>query len=207
MTLHDSFPHCSARELARGVSMSLLSTRRLASIGKCLARVRKVEGDTVEVGVAAGGTSRLIVAGSNRRHWACDTFDGLCDVGEHDRGLTNKMFKNVFPPVAKELAEYRERVQFVAGYFPTSAPEAMRVARYAFVHIDVDTYESINNCFRFFESRMSPGAIIALDDVLDGGCSGAQKAWREIVAQGSDRWAIYRREDPQVVVKFKELRT
>lgn len=199
-----AFDACPPEHAERGARLSLLKRGPLLSIGRCLQEVRGLPGDTAEVGIASGGTTRLIAAGSGgRRHWACDTFDGLADVGAHDAGLTNKMFQNVLPPVREELADLAN-VRIVAGYFPASADAEMRGAAFAFVHIDVDTYQSILNCFEFFAPRMVPGGLIALDDVLpkDSGCPGAQRAWREIYAQRPRSWAVFSETPPQIVVRF-----
>lgn len=198
-----AFGAMDSSEVNRCASVSLLTRQRLASIGECLLAACDVPGDTAEVGVAAGGTSRLIAkANGGRRHWACDTFDGLADCSAIDVGLTNKMFQNVRPPVEKFLAGC-ENVQLVPGYFPASAPAEMAAARFSFVHIDVDTYQSILGAFAFFSERMSPGGFIALDDVLPAGsgCPGAQLAWTEIVARGG-LWRVYSETPPQVVVIF-----
>lgn len=186
--------------LARGVELSLLNTSRLISIGHCLKATRFLPGDTAEVGIAAGGTTRLIAAcNGGKRHWACDTFDGLADAGGHDGPLTNKMFQNELPQVRAEL-EDMPNVTLVAGYFPLSAHEGM--GKFSFVHIDVDTYQSVLNCFNYFSTRMVSGGLLALDDVLPGrnGCPGAQKAWGEI--RRTRGWEVFSQTPPQIVLRF-----
>lgn len=200
--IYEAFRDHAADSVERCVALSLLDTPRLVSVGECLRLVRDVDGDTAEVGIASGGTSKLIaLANGGRTHWACDTFDGLADVCDLDVGLTNKMFQNVLPPVREELAG-SPNVRIVPGYFPESAPLAMAASRFAFVHIDVDTYQSITNCFDFFAERMAPGGVIALDDVLEeSGCPGAQKAWCEILERRAG-WKVVAEAPPQAVVRF-----
>lgn len=200
--IYAAFAGHSPDAVRRGVALSLLDTPRLVSVGECLQATRDVAGDTAEVGIASGGTTKLIaLANGGRAHWACDTFDGLVDVGVFDVGLTNKMFQNVLPPVREALAS-SPNVRMVQGYFPESAPPEMAAGRFAFVHIDVDTYQSIINCFDFFAPRMAPGGLIAVDDVLDAsGCPGAQRAWGEILARRSG-WLVVAEAPPQVVVRF-----
>lgn len=162
---------------------SLLSQARLESINRALKRLPP--GDTAEIGCQGGGTS-LLIATAGRRHWACDTFRGLMDVGEFDGGLKNGDFtihKHGLADAARQrLTDAGIRV--VTGPFPASAPGEMKAATFAFVHIDVDTYESIKACFAFFAARMTPGGAIALDDVVGNGTAGAKKAWREIDKRG-----------------------
>jgi hypothetical protein len=197
-----AFLGCDMAEVEEALACSLLTPKLCAKIGCAVREVRHLPGDTAEVGIASGGTSRLIYAASGgKRHWACDTFDGLVDVGPEDSKLTNKMFQNVRSEVEPVLSRYRNMV-LVEGYFPDSAPADMERAMFAFVHIDVDTYQSTLNCFRWFASRMCWGGIIALDDVLPGkGCAGAQQAWMELLRERK-RWEVMQENPPQVMVRF-----
>lgn len=196
-------------ELRRAIPLSLLCVPRLIGIGDAVRLTNGLPGDTAEIGVAAGGTSRLIaLASRGRRHWACDTFEGLVDVGPHDGPLTNGMFARRKDGVGMGLARVRERLaglnaQVVEGKFPESAPEEMRAARFSFVHLDVDTYQSMKDSFAFFEPRMCSGGLVALDDAVRGGAPGAQKFWRELVeGRRSGRWERFREVGQQAVVRF-----
>lgn len=185
------------------LATSLLSISRLMGLAEALELTAHVPGDTAEVGVAHGGTSRLIAkANGGRVHWACDTFQGLVDAGEHDT-LTNGQFSNPREKVEAALAGCGN-VCLVPGYFPGSAPAAMRSARFRLVHVDVDTYQSIRNCFAFFATRMAPGGVLVLDDVIGTrGCAGAVKAFAEIRKARSGGWAVINTANPpQAVVRF-----
>lgn len=192
----------SAADQALVLQTSLLSTGRLIGMIQALEVARGVAGETAEVGVAHGGTSRLIaLRNGGRRHWCCDTFVGLVDVGPNDPQFSNGQFNNPLPKVAATLRGL-SNVEMVSGYFPQSAPEAMREARFSLVHIDVDTYASIKGCFQFFASRMAPGGVIVLDDVIKPhGCAGAIKAFRELPQIG---WKVIARTAPQAVVRFDQ---
>lgn len=185
------------------LATSLLSISRLMGLAEALELTAHVPGDTAEVGVAHGGTSRLIAKANGRRvHWACDTFQGLVDAGEHDT-LTNGEFRNPREKVEAALAGCH-KVRFVPGYFPESAPTEMRTARFRLVHIDVDTYRSIHNCFAFFAKRMSHGGLVVLDDVIGTrGCVGAVKAFAEIRKASHGGWSVINTANPpQAVVRF-----
>jgi len=180
----------------------ICSSHRLESLTAALDLINDVEGDTAEIGCAGGGTSKLIaLLNGGRRHWACDTFDGLKDTGEYD-DLKDGEFSSkrcTAPIVSDRLAEQSNAV-VVAGYFPDSAPEKMKSATYAFAHLDVDTYKSMHAAFSFFDKRMSSGAVLALDDVLGSGTRGAKRAWQEISA-GTNRWRLVSENDPQIVIQ------
>lgn len=198
-----AFSGCSREVIASGVSRSRMDTKRAASIGRRVRETRSLQGDTAEVGILGGGTSVLIHAASGRKtHWACDTFEGLVDAGPEDGELVNGDFFSERVSVEPFLKQY-EGIRLVVGYFPQSAPSEMSEARFAFVHIDVDTYRSVLNCFEWFSSRMAKGGIIALDDVLPerSGCPGAQQAWREVLKKRAG-WHVIDEVPPQAVVKF-----
>lgn len=188
-----------------GVALSLLSANRLRSIAQCLADVENIRGETAEVGVAGGGTSKLIALRKpSRKHWVCDTFAGLMDVGKEDPALENGMFHNRITglPSYESVRDFLTglgNVRFVRGYFPESAPIGMREKEFSFVHLDVDTYQSTLACFRFFEKRMASGGIMAIDDAAAGRALGVQSAWKELAAEG---WIVLREVEQQVVVKF-----
>lgn len=191
-------------DASRVVATSCLSVSRLKAMVAAADAVGGLAGDTAEVGCGAGGTSRLMALLGKRRHWVCDTFDGLVDVCKKDGHLTNGMFHNLLDDVKGRLSDL-DSLQFVKGYFPQSAPDEMRDQTFALVHIDVDTYASIKACFDFFRLRMAKGGIIVIDDVIGRGTPGAKVAWNEILAERprhKPHWDVIEQNDPAVVVRF-----
>ncbi len=199
------FPLIEPERARQAVMLSQLSTRRLQAIAGYLQQTAKVAGDTAEIGLAGGGTTVLIaLSNGGRRHWACDTFAGLQDAGEDDPGLVNGMFrKRVTQAAVNAALGGADNATIATGLFPDSAPAAMAAARFAFVHLDVDTYASTRDSFAFFESRMAPGGIMAIDDALTGRAPGAQKAWQEIVARNDGRWELIGETEQQAGIRFQ----
>jgi hypothetical protein len=186
------------------VMHSLLDARRLMAVMDALDAIPNVLGDTAEIGCAGGGTSLLIAKlNGGRSHWACDTFDGLADCGEED-DLQNRDFRSrrCTDAIVRARLSPQENIALLHGYFPDCAPPRMRESRFAFAHIDVDTYRSIHSAFAFFAARMSSGGFIALDDVIGRGTRGGIQAWREINADARGRWEVVSETDPQVIVRF-----
>lgn len=184
---------------------TLLSRSRIQSLALSL-RDLPEGGQTAEIGCLGGGTTRLIVAlNGGRQHWACDTFCGLMDVAVSDGDLRNGDFRIKSPTAENEVRSRLSdlRVNVVGGYFPESATPEMREARYAFVHLDVDTYRSMRAAFAFFVDRMLPRGVMALDDVIGRGTSGAKKAWTELQRTHGKRFEVLSSTDPQVIVRFK----
>lgn len=168
---------------------SLLSNARIRGLVRaCDAIViDNVPGKTVEIGCAAGGTSRLIAQICGRTHFACDTFDGLVDVGSEDPDLYNGMFRNPDTAVDAVTARLADlpNVTVVQGAFPGAVTEAMDT--FALVHLDVDTYRSMTDCFACFAPRVNAGGFIVLDDVMGRRCTrGGAQFWAEVDLDGFD---------------------
>lgn len=187
-------------ETKRITGTSMLSTVRLKAIMGALEGLPE-GGDTAEIGCNAGGTTRLIAQrNGGRRHWAVDTFVGLVDAEPRD-GLKNGDFAGTSFQQARVMLADLGNIRMVQGYFPACAPPEMLAARYAFVHLDVDTNRSIRDCFAFFETRMLPGGVIALDDVIGRGTRGAKLAWQGMLPKASG-WRVIAENDPQAIVRF-----
>lgn len=183
----------------------LLSPARIASIRHWLSIAKDVGGDTAEIGMAAGGTSRIIATSNGgRRHWASDTCVGLQDVGPHDPTLKNGNFgqdTTTLKSVTEYLADI-PNIEIVVGYFPLSAPIEMIKRKFCFVHIDTDTYRSTLGAFNFFRSKMSKGGMVLMDDALSTSTPGVIKAWRELQLSNQLTWQAIGSIEHQVIVRF-----
>lgn len=207
--VHWSIRYEAVREMfeARGIAepervlhFSLLSPQRIAGIIRACDAAQAAGGDTAEIGCASGGTTRLIALLLQRRHWACDTFEGLVDVGAEDDALKNGDFSNHESTVegVTQRAADLPNVLVVKGLFPDCAPAEMSGARFALVHLDTDTYQSMRDGFAFFARRMVSGGLVVLDDVIGRGTSGAKRFWRELDKRG---WAVVEENDPHVIIR------
>jgi hypothetical protein len=78
-----------------------------------------------------------------------------------------------------------QNVRFYRGFFPESAKELDPNLRFAFVHMDVDLYQSTLDCLKFFYDRMVPGGIMLTHDysILEG----VGKAFREFLVDKPER--------------------
>jgi O-methyltransferase len=179
----------------------LLSNSRISGIVEGLIASRKVKGATAEVGCASGGTSFIIGTFNKRRtHYAVDTFEGLVDAGPIDTDLWDGQFSA--PELTRDAVAGRlahlNNVHVIKGYFPWCAPADMCKVRFSFVHIDVDTYQSMRDCIDWFIPRMNKGGVIAMDDVIGKGTVGGKLAWEET---DKSNLTIISENDPQVVVR------
>ena len=144
----------------------------------------KVEGDLAEVGVFRGGSARIICAAKGARPLHLfDTFTGLPRVGEVDRPFFHEgQYAAPLQEVERYLAEF-PAVFYHEGVFPEAAgPVAGK--KFAFVHLDVDTYESTLACLKFFFPRMHPGGILISHDYSQ--VPGVQRAFKDFLAAKSE---------------------
>ncbi len=130
----------------------------------------KVPGALAEVGVFRGGSARLICeAKGNRELHLFDTWDGLPDPGEADRGsgFCSGEFVASLEATSKYLAGFAG-VHFYRGLFPATA-DPIRDLDFSFVHLDVDLHASTVSALEFFYPRMSKGGVIMSHDYWSPG--------------------------------------
>jgi predicted O-methyltransferase YrrM len=135
----------------------------------------KIPGYIAEVGVYKGGSARIIaeVKGKRVLH-LFDTFEGLPEISKIDnpQQFYKGKFLVSFEDIKKSFTKY-SGVHFYKGLFPDTAGP-VKDARFSFVNLDVDLYESTKNCLEFFYPRMSRGGIIISHDYIDA--AGVKKA-------------------------------
>jgi len=161
--------------------------------------VRDLPGDTVECGVFRGKGSYLICAANRGKldyeHHAFDSFEGLSEPVEQDRGYVVRpdlmMVEGVervhryqasdlsvgLDLVKKNLEPFHF-VRYYKGWIPERFDEVAD-RRFAFVHIDVDLYQPTRDSLAFFYERVVPGGVILCDDYGWVDTPGAKKACDE----------------------------
>ena len=147
---------------------SLVSAERcyiLASLARYAARLG---GGFAECGVYRGGTALLlcrVLKNSRKTLYLFDSFQGLPqENGEHD----NKYVKGTFAAESVEsvrelLKGFEGMIDIRPGWVPDSFA-GLEDNRYAFVHIDVDLYQSTLDSCNFFYPRLVPGGILLFDE-------------------------------------------
>lgn len=142
---------------------SLLKPSELFMVYSLARAESRGEGDFAEVGCYRGLSAQLICeAKGGKELWVFDTFEGLPEIGELDTGFTRGMFSSDLDQVRRRLAKY-PGVHLCKGVFPeTAAPVVEKT--FAFVHLDVDLYQSTKSCLEFFYPRMEDGGTILSHD-------------------------------------------
>jgi O-methyltransferase len=154
----------------------LLGTNEAYQIVMAVKNTSKINGDIAEVGVYKGGSAFLIckVKGDKFLH-LFDTFEGLPKTEEIDDSFYKGEYAASLEEVKHSLRECLN-VYFYKGLFPTTAVP-VKDKSFSFVHLDVDIYESTQECLKFFYPRLSRGGIIISHDYFFG--KGVRKAFDE----------------------------
>ena len=124
-------------------------------------------GDFAEIGVYQGASAKLIceAKGAEKTLHLFDTFTGLPTSAEQDRGVH---FEGEFACSLESVQGYLQGypgVHYWPGLFPKSAEGAVPDDRkFAFVHCDVDLYESTLACLNYFYPRLIPGGAFLSHD-------------------------------------------
>ena len=151
-----------------------------------LARTADVPGDVVEFGCYVGTTSVYLareLKGDKRLH-VYDSFAGLPEKTEFDASPAGEQFQPGELCATKKQFTSNLRRAGVAmpaihkGWFQdlTAADVPEKVS---FAFLDGDYYESVLTPLKLIENRLSPGAIIVVDDYTNEALPGAQKAVQE----------------------------
>lgn len=161
-----SFPDFDTT-LAQVQRHSLLGPSKLAQLWD--RAMGALPGPAIEIGVYRGGGGCLIARARsyidpNSFMFLCDTFRGLPNVDERDGGLRQGQFAEPWQ-TAFDLKRSMAltNVMFVVGEFPDSA-HGIAHEKFAFAHIDVDTFVSTISALEWLWPRMVRGGVIVVDD-------------------------------------------
>lgn len=158
----------------------LLGLSKAEPLLALIRRTEGVAGDAAEVGVYHGGTAVLLAhAMPTRTVYGYDTFAGVPEAGPLDRHRVGE-FADCSLAEVQALADRCgvRNLQLRAGVFPESL-SADPYYPLAFVHLDVDQYQSTTAALWCCWPRLSPGGILVLDDYHWPWCPGVDQALRE----------------------------
>jgi O-methyltransferase len=178
-----------------------------------LDEVAPIPGCVAECGVYRGQTliplsAHLRSSGSPKRIFGFDSFEGfpteelkeeLSFLG--DGGDMNKSeagFKDTsFELVRQKLVLFGlEHVELHKGFFSDTLAKCANET-FSFVHLDCDLYGSYKDCLEFFYPRLSPGAVVLLDEYDDPPWPGCNKAVDEFLSDKPERLERIERQNYQ----------
>ncbi|MFL6664291.1 MAG: TylF/MycF/NovP-related O-methyltransferase [Rhizobacter sp.] len=201
--------------VARVGPCTMTSPERRASLIGAVDHVVKhrIAGDIVECGVWRGGSMMaaalaLMARGDTTRElWLYDTFEGMSEPTEDDRGVTGESAKAQLERTARdeplwavasledvqanlESTGYpRERIHCVRGKVEDTIPATLP-ARIALLRLDTDWYESTRHELAHLYPRLARHGVLIIDDY--GHWQGARKAVDEFFATSAEPVFLHR---------------
>jgi hypothetical protein len=164
--------------LFHSLGPSLLGYKKASNLFTELQSIKHLLGDTAEIGVFEGRTSKLIhTIMSDRTHYAYDTYQGIQGADPaHDVHVDGE-FACGLDTVKSNIN--MENVIYKVGFFPSTFEEQNET--FMFVHSDTDTYIGTKTTLECFASRMVQGGKILFDDYQWKNCPGVEKAVSEFM--------------------------
>lgn len=193
------------------ISHSVYSTaetqRQSYEIGDYL-RNNSIEGDIVELGVAAGGNFATMLlgcreAGLKRKGWGFDSFQGIQLAGKKDTsqpgigeithntdvpeeellvssGITVHPKQNVIDNL-KNWGLY-ENVELVEGWVQHTLPEYVdKIDKIAVLRLDMDIYYPTKIALEYLFKKVVKGGVVVIDDwALDGARLACEEYFKSI---------------------------
>ncbi len=142
-------------------------------------------GAMAEVGVFQGSSARMICeAKGDKELHLFDTFEGLPESSAADKSVHRVGQYLVTLESVQEFLQGYPNVHFHKGLFPDSAVDVPD-QKYAFVHLDVDLYESTLAGLDYFYPKMIPGGVILSHDYSI--LAGVKQAFTEFLADKPEK--------------------
>jgi len=153
-----------------------LGREKATNIYNELNKAKNLDGNTAEIGVYLGGTSKFIHKMSpNKIHYCYDTFAGIQGAdSNHDQHIDGD-FSCSLEDVKTHID--MDDVVYKVGYFPDTFTEEHE--KFCFVHSDTDTYIGTKNTLLYFCDKIVQGGKIFFDDYNWPACVGVQTALHE----------------------------
>lgn len=158
-------------------------------------------GVLIEVGVFRGGFLKLLADTiPSRSIYAYDTFTGVPQevLTPADPPQKPGWFSNVNLEMVKEFVGYDNRITYFPGVFPSSFHLTTITLPIAFVHIDVNNYQTTAAALDLFYTHVESGGIIVIDDYGAKYCSGVTKAVDKFVFSKPE--PMYQFVDKQAII-------
>lgn len=158
-----------------------LSPYRLANLISYSYCCSEKKGVFAEFGVCTGGSLELLATvHRDRTIYGIDSFEGLPQPGVYDMHVKGDFALNAEMLDRLYKRFFCSNVQLLIGYSPKVFNQIAHES-FAFVHVDVDLYQSVRDALDFFYPRLLHGGMMLFDDYGFGTTPGAKKALDEYV--------------------------
>jgi O-methyltransferase len=169
-----------------------------------------INGDYLEVGVWRGGLSALVgmtfqkfSPRIKRSLYLADTYEGMPKSVAQDNFYKGGELADTSQEIVEDLFKKcnLSNLQILKGYFPQDTSKLINADKFAYVHIDVDIYESAKNTFDWAWPRVSQHGMIVFDDYGYSSTEGVTKFLDEYVRHLPDALFIFNMGGQAAVIK------
>lgn len=157
-------------------------------------KIKNIEGDVVECGIAYGGSFLILGAlakheGRGRRLYGLDSFEGFPDPTIEDKNEYKVIGKGKYGDASIEQVEKLfqavdlPKPTIIKGFLEDTAGSFKnQVGQIAFLHIDVDLYSAYKVTLKQLFDKVAQGGIVLFDEYDEPTFPGATKAVDEFFA-------------------------
>jgi O-methyltransferase len=169
-----------------------------------------VRGGALEVGVWRGGVGAFIAlafkqfSGAEVDVFLADTYEGMPKTKDEDNFYRGGELSDTSITLVEKLMRSNQltKVQLLKGYFPDDTASRIEAARLAFVHIDVDIFESASKTFDWAWSRLSDYGMVVFDDYGYSSTEGVTNYIDEKIKAKPDAFFMFNMGGQAVVIKM-----
>jgi O-methyltransferase len=164
---------------------TLVDIYRLYELWDLAKQISNINGDYLEVGVWRGGSGILLAEAikniSSKTIYLADTFKGVVKAGVNDITHNGGEHSNTSIKIVEDLINIYglTNVRILEGIFPEDTAYHIP-GEIAFIHCDVDVYQSSKDIVEWSLSRLSVGGVIVFDDYGFSSCEGVTKYCNEL---------------------------
>ncbi len=175
---------CFAVVYDKARAHTLVDIYRCFELWELAKQATLIPGNFLEVGVWQGGTACLIAKASQKSGktvYLADTFLGVVKAGSGDGWYKGGEHADASPIIVEDVLNSVEARNFriLAGIFPDDTAHLIE-GEIAFLHIDVDVYQSAKDIFEWAFPRIPSGGIIVFDDYGFDRCPGVTRFCNEL---------------------------
>ena len=181
---------------------------RLYSLWELIEEISNLNGDIIEIGTWRGGSGCLIAKKINllnlkSKIYLFDSFTGVKKVTKKDHDYLKKnQYADASKKTVIELIKKMnlKNTEVIKGIFPDDFKKKFRNKKFAFCHLDLDSYESTKGCYNWVWNKMVKNGIIVFDDygyhIAEGVTSFVNK-----IKKNNDNFFFYNLTGQAIIIK------
>lgn len=156
--------------------------RKYFYMQKMFNKIAGIEGDIVECGVGKMASFQALALflrqeGSSRKLWGFDSFEGFPEPSAEDVSPRNPQKGEWKSINAEDVSKFLfvcgfkkqwidSHIKIVKGFFQDTLPNN-DVPNIAFLHLDVDLYNSYKNCLQYLFPKVVRGGVVLFDEYMN----------------------------------------